>query len=175
MPKGMTPIYTQTVTSGAPITIIFNNIPQTYTDLKVVGSIRSNQTGQTFRFISFFLNNSQGTAYSSRRLNGNGSSAGTSAQANDSVVYINNILPAALAASNTFGSLEINIPSYASSSFKQFTIDAVSENNATTSYQELQIGLCRTNAPITSIHLEIGDYGNSYAIGSTYTLYGISR
>jgi hypothetical protein len=175
MPKGMTPIYTQTVTSGTPITINFNNIPQTYTDLKVVGSIRSNQTGQTFRFISFFLNNTQGTAYSTTRLNGNGTSVGTSSQVNDPLIYINNVLPASLATANTFGNLEINIPNYSSTLFKQILIDGVSENNATASYQELQAGLYRSNTPVTSIHLEIGEYGNSYAIGSTYTLYGISR
>ena len=174
MTIAMQPIYTQTVGSGGAISVGFNNIPQTFTDLKVVVSARSTQAG-TNKFITYYFNATQGTSYSSRRLTGDGSSAASSAQANDSSIYINSSLPAASITANTFGNLEIYIPNYTSSNFKQVIIDAVLENNATTGYQQMMAGLFRSTSPITSMVLEVGDYGNNYAQYSTFSLYGITK
>ena len=170
----MQPIYTQIVGSGGAISVGFNNIPQTFTDLKVVVSARSTQAG-TNKFITYYFNGTQGTSYSSRRLTGDGSSATSSAQANDSSIYINSSLPAASITANTFGNLEIYIPNYTGSNFKQVIIDSVLENNASTAYQQMMAGLFRSTSPITSMVLEVGDYGNNYAQYSTFTLYGITK
>jgi aspartate/tyrosine/aromatic aminotransferase len=45
MASPITPIYTQTVGSGGALSIAFNNIPQFYTDLKVVISGRTTGGG----------------------------------------------------------------------------------------------------------------------------------
>lgn len=171
----MTPIYTQTVGSGAPLAVTFNNIPQFYTDLKLVVSARSNQASQTFRFLTVYMNANQTSIYSSRRLTGDGSSASSSGQANDGSIFVNNVLPAASATSNTFSNVEFYIPNYAGSNFKQILIDGVSENNATTAWQQMMAALFRSTNPITSFTIEVGDFGNGFVAGSTFSLYGIIR
>ena len=47
MTIAMQPIYTQTVGAGGTTVISFNNIPQTFTDIQMVISARTNGTGGT--------------------------------------------------------------------------------------------------------------------------------
>jgi len=175
MTIAMQPIFTQTIGTNAPIAIGFNNIPQTFTDLKLLISARSNQASSTNKFFTYYMNGTQASIYSSRRLTGDGSSASSSAQANDTAIYINSTLPAASVTANTFCNLEIYIPNYTSANFKQIIIDGVLENNSTTAYQQMMAGLFRSTNPITSISLDVGDYGNGYVQYSTFSLYGITK
>jgi hypothetical protein len=171
MPKGMQAIYTRTLT-GIVYTMSFNNIPQNYTDLKLVFSGRSDTANTFDGGPSFFINNgTSGNLHSFTSIKGNGSSA-SSQRTVDNAVYIGEV-PAANATSNTFACVEIYLPEYTTSKFKQAIIDNGSSVNSTTSFLNLRAGLIRINAPVTSI----GIYGGSgnWVAGSTFTLYGISR
>ena len=170
----MTPIYTQTA-SGSAILVSFNNIPQFYTDLKLVASVRSNQAASTFKFITLFFNGDQASTYSSTRLAGDGATASSSRQSNDQSIYVTPVLPAASITANTFANVELYFPNYSGANFKQVLIDGVAENNATTAQLLMQAGLWRNTAAITSIILEVGDYGNTFTANSTFSLYGIIR
>ena len=169
----MQPIFTQTA-SGSAIALYFNNIPQTFTDLKLVASMRSTQTA-TFKYVALSFNNNQTSIYSNTRVIGDGSAASSARQNGDPQIYVNVSLPGASITSNTYGNAEIYIPNYTGANFKQVIIDTVLENNATTAYQQLGAGLFRSTSPITSLVLEVGDYGNFFTNASTFSLYGITK
>jgi hypothetical protein len=75
---------------------------------------------------------------------------------------------------NTFGNTSIYIPNYRSSAAKSFSVDAVTENNATLAYQNIQAGLWNNSAAITSISISFLSGGN-WAQGSSASLYGIRK
>ena len=167
----MTPIFTQTVGAGGAASIAFNNIPQQFTDLKLIFSIRSTTNGNPPNPVGIFFNGSQ-ALMSFRHLGGNGGSAYGDSGGSGST--FGGIAEPTSYTANTFSSHELYVPNYTSANFKQCTIDSVTENNATTSYLSLVALLCRDTNPITSLGFYIG---NSLTIGqySTATLYGIIR
>lgn len=158
----MQPIYTQTVGSGGATSITFNNIPQTFTDLKVVISSRELSTAN---FTLEFNFNGIGANRTSRFVQGSGTAASSSSTS--SFPFISN---ANTTTANTFGNAEIYIPNYTGSAFKSLIIDSVSENNATLSYQRLSANLWSNTAAITSIAFSTG-----IAEYSTFSLYGITK
>lgn len=166
MPKGMVPIYTQTVTTTGGVNIAFNNIPQNYTDLMVIGSMRFNGSGGD-QFITF--NN-----------NGTGDASGTYLQATSGGPYSGRMttnwgafigqISGSTETASTFSNVNIYIPNYSSNIFKTTIGQVGKETNSSTAYTIMPTaGLWRSNAPITSFYI----YG--LAQYSTATLYGISK
>lgn len=158
------------ITLGATASsVTFNSIPQTgYTDLKVVVSARSTRgasdDGAVIRF------NSSSTSFNVKQLYSTGSSAAATGGAYAGI----GTFPAASSTASAFGSIEIYIPNYTSSSYKSYTSDSTMENNATYSEADLIGGLWSNTAAITSITIACGNGGN-LAQYSTFSLYGISN
>jgi len=147
--------------------VTFDNIPQTgYTDLKVDMSVRGT-TAQIYTLMDIWFNGST-TGFSSRGVEGNGSSA---VSYTNPSIYLN-AATGANATANTFSSNSVYIPNYTSSNFKSVSVDGVLENNATTAYASLQAGLWSNTAAITSI--QIIPRADSLAAGSTFSLYGVA-
>jgi hypothetical protein len=167
MTIAMQPIYTQTVGAGGASAITFNNIPQTFTDLMVVHSIRDSNSGAEHQYISF---NGSGANFSNTVVFGNGAAA-TSQRRTDNLLLSTN--QSAATTANTFNSLQMYIPNYIGSNFKSFVMDCVTENNGTTAYPSLTAGLWRSTAAITS--LTFTSAGTLYVQHSTFTLYGITK
>jgi len=153
--------------SAASVT--FSNIPQTgYTDLKVVMSVRATRSGAVTDIMNVSFNGTS-TNESSRRLEGNGSSASSAS---------NSLLLAYQASStdataNTFGNAEFYIPNYTSSNFKSASNDGVSENNGTTAYAGFAANLWSNTAAITSITFT-PDAGSDFVQYSSFSLYGLA-
>jgi hypothetical protein len=170
MSTGMHALFTQTVTGGSTS---ITNIPQTYTDLKIVVSQRNSSANIAEPLAIRF--DSADTIYSNTVLYGDGSSVASSRSSGNAFIsytggmYING----GTSTANVFGTYEVYVPNYASSSFKQFTIDAVSENNATGAYASLTSGLYRSTAPITVVTIQ--GYTIGMTSGTTITIYGIRR
>ena len=166
----MTPIFTQTVGAGGASSITFNNIPQHFTDLKLVMSIRdSSAFNAVVNYIRF--NGDSSNLYTYTRLQGNGGSAGSD-RATSTNAAVSCVCNAATSTSNTFSSAELYIPNYTSSDFKAFTSDSVMEDNASIAYTYLLACLYRGTSAITSMTL----FPNSlFAQYSTFSLYGIIR
>ena len=170
------PIYTQTVGSGGAASVTFNNIPQTFTDLKVVCSVRASRTAQTWDSIAVQFNNeTTGTNYSATLTyaltGGPGSIRETTSNRLGLVQYASSIA----ATANTFGNGEIYIPNYLSANFKQIIGDSVAETNGTADYLlSLSAGLWRNTSAITSI-TTYPISGGTFLQYSTFTLYGITR
>jgi len=164
MPNTMTLISAQTLGSSVS-SVTFSSIPSTYTDLKLVMSVRGTQaqvyTGGKIEF------NGVTTGYSLRQLYGSGSAAfsgTTSAIPFDAT--------GSTATANTFNNCEIYIPNYLSSNNKSLSLDLVTENNATEAYTELYAGLWSNSAAITSILITANSTFN-WVANSTFYLYGI--
>ena len=168
----MQPIYTQTG-NGSAGTITFNNIPQTFTDLKVVISSRDIQSASAYTMMYFRFNgDSSSTNYSSTVVFGyNGTLVASSRDSSTSFIG-NYWQPASSSTANTHSNAEMYMPNYTGSNFKSLLIDGVAENNSSSSNAlGLTAGLWRNTAAITSISI----IGGSFSTTSTFTLYGITK
>ncbi len=165
------PIYTQTVGATSVGSVTFNNIPQTFTDLKLVISARNNNSAG-FGVGLFMQLNGTSTAYSYTGIYGDGSSAGTSRFANTTEMLAGESGQSNLTA-NTFGNTEIYIPNYTSTNFKQVISDGVGENNGTTSLLRLYASLWQNTAAVTSLRVFYSSI--LFTQYSTFTLYGITK
>lgn len=167
MANTYTLISSVTVGSGGAASMAFTSIPATYTDLLVKVSARSTFTinPQAALYISTNL-----STPSSRRLEGNGSSAASYTEA--SSINASGSTPANSSTANTFGNVEAYFPNYAGSSNKSVSVDGVGENNTTAAYATLNAGLFPSTSAITSITLTTD--GNFVQYSTAY-LYGISN
>jgi hypothetical protein len=165
-------VSTVTVGSGGAASIEFTSIPQTGTDLLLVVSARTD-FGNVTDFSDIRFNNNSSSIYSHRALFGDGSSA-SSASGSGSSSYQRDRVNAGTSTSNTFSQQAIYIPNYAGSSAKSFSIDSVTENNATTSYQYIVAGLFNSTDAITSIRYTTA-FSANYVAGSTASLYIITK
>jgi hypothetical protein len=140
----------------------FTSIPSTYTDLLVKCSMRSSTTDNS---LSLQFN---GTGINSnRKIEGDGSAASSSSRTD---FYLTGVVVPTTATASTFGNFELYIPNYTASVNKSFSVDAVTENNATLAYASLFAGMWNTTSAITSITIS-----NALAQYSTATLYGVSK
>jgi hypothetical protein len=171
MANTYTLIQSVTVGSGGAASIEFGSIPQTYTDLKIVHSLRSTRASAAGT-LRLYLNGLS-TNGSGRVLYGETTGVGSLAPAYVHAGYFND----ANLTANVFGSGEIYIPNYAGSTNKSFSSDSVTESNATTyqsGVQGLVAGLWSSTAAITAITLILQDGGN-FVQHSSASLYGIKN
>jgi hypothetical protein len=161
----MTKLTTTTVGVGGVASVTFSNIPQGYTDLKVVASSRSTRSdANDFIKIGF---NGLTTNLNHRALNG----SGTSVSSGNDGSFIYGTMNAATSTASIFGNAEFYISNYAGNTFKNVNVDTVMENNATFSVTYLAAGLWSNSSPITSINL--APYFGSFVEHTTITLYGV--
>jgi hypothetical protein len=169
MANTMTLISSVTVGSGGAASIDFTSIPSTYTDLLLKVSVRTSRAvvGSTLG-VKF---NGSSSSYSAKILEGSGAAA--SSFSSTSYVY-GGTVPGSSATASTFGNLEIYIPNYAGSTNKSASSDAVMENNATTSYNDLAASLWSNTAAINQITLA-EDTAATIVQYSTAYLYGVNN
>jgi hypothetical protein len=167
----MTLIASSTVGSGGAPSVTFSPIPATYTDLKIVSSVRSDRSANINDYLKVGFNGTT-TNISYIALEGNGTSA-SSFDTATAAQFIGEI-PAATATANTFANFEMYIPNYASSNNKSYSVDIVSENNGTGGFQNLIAGLWSSTAAITSMTFSVG-FGTNLVANSTFYLYGIKN
>ena len=148
--------------------ITFSSIPQGYTDLKLVVSVRSGVVNP-YDFIYFYLNTPGTGAYTQRLIRSDGSSV--ISQLNNISFYPLQMINGSGSTNNTFANLEVYIPNYRSSSQKSFSVNIVQENNGTDAYADMQAGLWNQTAAITAMTLASGS--GLYLANSTFTLYGV--
>jgi len=171
----MTLISSVTVGSGGASNIQFTSIPQTYTDLVVRLSCRTNATNGYFIEQLFMRLNNDSTSgnYSWVELASDGSSAYSGTNTSDDRIYVD-FAPCATATSNTFSNTEIYLSNYTVAQHKPVNVNRAAENNATQTYQGFVAGLWRSNSSVTSISI-IPNQANTLVQYSTAYLYGISN
>lgn len=168
MPNTFTLIASSTVGAGGTSAITFSSIPSTYTDLKVVYSLRSTAS-QIDEIIKLTFNGTTADR-SINRVESYGSGGITSTTNSVMFAYMAN---GNTATANTFGNGEIYIPSYAGSRVKGSSTEGVDENNATSAIIGFAANLWNNTAAITSITFEPGTASQTWMQYSTAYLYGI--
>jgi hypothetical protein len=159
----------ETKTLGAAAASIeFTSIPQTFTDLVVFLSLRSD--GASGGTQTRILINTESTNFSSRNLNGTGSAVGSST----STVGIAGSYAGSGDTANTFSNQTVYITNYTAAVAKSMSIDSVYENNATTAYQVILAQLWNNAAAITGLTFSAASPANLVA-GSTISLYGVLK
>ena len=161
----MIPISTVTVGSGGAASIDFTNIPQTYTDLVIKLSTRTDRASDVDS-IKLEVNGSTSSYTWQYLLNNSGTVTSETAQRFYTTAEQNT--------TSTFASADIYIPNYAGSNNKSFSIDTTTENNSTTVHQQLLAQLWSNTSPISSIKLS-PQFGVNWKQYSSATLYGIRK
>lgn len=178
MPKGMQPIFRQ-VATGSTASIVFNNIPQTYTDLRLVVSCKDVSTSATGSYVLGYINDDTGsTSYSRTDIYQSNTDYGTSVitlrgdigyfafarTATSNTSYWN---------ANTFTLVTMDFADYTSGKWKPWQMQLSAPSNVSAAYStKVEAGLFKNNTPIRKISL---NQPTNYVAGSTFTLYGIAR
>ena len=157
------------VGAGGAASIEFTNIPQTYTDLLLVMSMRTTVDGAGQWYDVNVNFNGVSTNQSQRVLYGAGSGSGVSISENALNIRTSDSANTA----NTFGNASFYVPNYRGSAAKSISMNVVSENNATGAFQAIQAGLWNSSDAITSISL-VPLTGNLEQYSSA-SLYGVSK
>ena len=156
----------QTITAGSAVASLDFTVPSGYDDLMLVTSLRSARSAGFEEYRIYF--NGANSNLSARNLGGDGASASSFAPAYGYIGVGNS----STSTSNTFTSQQIYISNYSSNTAKSYSVESVSEANATTAYSDIVAGLWNSTAAITSITLTNSTSSN-WLQGSTATLYGI--
>jgi hypothetical protein len=161
-------ISTITVGAGGAANITFSSIPQTYTDLSIVYSIRIN-SGSIWDSIPISFNgNTTGTSYTFRDTFGTGTTRGSNAGSIYTILVSGNqTYPGA------YSTGSIYIPSYTESKSKAYFVDAIAEDNTSSILESIVSGKWSSTAAITSI--AIYSSVNNLMQYSTASLYGFNK
>lgn len=166
LPSTLIPISSITLTSTAS-SITFSNIPQTYTDLKLIAVAQQSADSPTY--IRF--NGDTGANYATCSLAGDGSSVGTQriSSWDPGIWYRSEFI--AEGGSN-FGMFETHINNYASSSIYK---NVISRPSAAAGSNTVMVGMIAGSWKSTAAINTINFYpaSTTWTAGSTFTLYGI--
>lgn len=166
----MTLISTVTVGSGGATSIDFNSIPQTGTDLLLVGSARTGQSSIDSLLFVGFLNGAND--YQGRHLIGSGSSASSSSYSGYGD-FDAGVICGANATSSTFSSNTMYFPNYALTAAKTLSAESVIEHNSSSSVLKITAGSRASTNPITRLWVTAG--GQTFQQNTTFSLYMITK
>lgn len=160
-------IETVTVGSGGAASITFSSIPDTFTDLYLVASIRA--VSGPIDIVNVRLNGAT-DGHNGRSLEAYDTSVYSQSNSNSSS-FKYAFTQGSSHTANTFSSSSFYFPNYASSTqYKSMSGESSSENNASLTNQGIQAGLFTKNDPITTILI----YGTvNFVEFSSASLYGI--
>jgi hypothetical protein len=160
MPVTYTPIATQTLGSAAA-TVTFSSIAGTYTDLLLISN--NKLAGGTTAGFWLQFNSDTASNYSDTYFYGDGTTAASGRASNQTKMFIGNTN------ATDFNTQTVSIQNYSNSTtYKTALGRAAVPANYTIAY----VGLWRSTSAITSIVIG-NDAAQNFAIGSTFTLYGI--
>lgn len=165
-------IGSSTVGSGGSSSISFTSIPQTYTDLKFVLSLRNNRSDGNAGYMYVSLNGST-TSFSYVTLYDTGGGGVASYKDVDNTVSFG--IDTDLMTANVFSNTEFYVPTYTGSTNKSWYCDNVSESNQSSNpWRQITAGLWSNTAAITSVTFTTQS-GKVFKEFSTAYLYGIKN
>jgi hypothetical protein len=166
-------ISTTTVATAA-YSVTVSSIPQTYTDLAILISARSDYSGGPHEMQ--FAINSVTTGYTNRMVYTNNGTSALSASASNAFYTWAGAVVGGAGTANTFSNCLAYLPNYSSTTVaKSMSSDATAETNATASIIWLNAGINTTTAAITSLTFYCWQSFINFVPGTTFTLYGIKN
>jgi len=164
-------ISTQTLASTSA-TVTLSSISQLYTDLVLVTQSRASTTGTYDTDIGIRFNGDTSLVYSRTAMYGEGSNASSFRATGEGCIF-GAVHPLSSGTANVWGIANYNIMNYSQANTYKTVLVRSSCNGASADDVRALVGLWRgTPAAITSLSLILAS-GGSFAIGSTFTLYGI--
>ena len=176
MADAMTLISTTTVGSGGQATISFTSIVSTYTDLKVVYSLKP-PAGDVGIKINF---NNTTSGYSDIYLQALNTGSTPTALAkgvnvfSGSAAYGGAMADSSLSSGNLFNNGELYIPNYTAAQNKAFLVSNVSEADRNLGFIEEISGIWSNTAAINRIDFTVNGGGN-FGQYSLVSIYGIKN
>jgi hypothetical protein len=172
MPSTYTPIATNTLTTGAS-SVTFSSIPSIYTDLIFVVNAQQGAGGPIY----VRVNGSSSSIYSTTSLRASSTTV-TSLRFNATGSGIDGlgvwVQDEAFPDSSTFGIITYHFMNYSNTTTNKTVL--IRYNNATTNptaFVGTNASLIQTTSAISSLEIRNGGVAPNFAIGSTFTLYGI--
>lgn len=164
------------VTVSSPTyTVTFSNIPQTYTDLKLVFSARSDNGSAGGQEVSVQLNSITSGYTSNMFYTNNGTSLlVANATANPFYTWGGGMVTTGSTA-NIFSNSELYILDYTGSTAKVASGESVTENNGSPVFLSVVSHLSTNTAAVTSITLYAWQSFINFVANSTFYLYGIKN
>lgn len=171
MPNTLIPIQTITVSGTTTTSVTFSNIPQSYTDLKLVVSARvDNNAGQTWAGLRVAINGSTANM-SYKALYGNGSNVA----GGNTTITEPGVAASSSATTGVFGTSECTFYNYTSGYHKSFVAQGMNEHNGAQALIALTTNLWAQTAAITQLTITAQNSAWNFVAGSTFTLYGVSN
>lgn len=175
MPVTYYKIATVTVATATSASIEFTSIPQTYTDLLIKLTARTDRASINSDIYAQF-NNRTTANYSFERFYTSGAGAVSDGLANNASGGFVGFASGASATSNTFGAGQIYIGNYTSSTNKSFFGYGAVGANSTTPYIENISSLWNYSPAEAITSIKLLDYNSAnFVLNSTATLYGIKN
>jgi hypothetical protein len=164
-----TPIATQTLTSAAA-DITFTSVSGAYTDILIIGSVRSTRTAGAGA-LGIRVNNDSTSLYSSTRIYSN-TSSGTAGSDRFSGTYFEiGEMASASGVSNIFTPLTAHFNNYSNTTTFKTILGTTRRSENSTGVQQM-VGLYRSTSALTQFKI-YDAYGGNLEIGTMVTLYGI--
>jgi hypothetical protein len=170
MPNTYNLIASSTVGASAVSDITFSSIPSIYTDLVLKLSIRGDNT--SLNDLSLQYNGDTASSYSYMEL---GSTGASTFSGSGSGVKNNTLLTGSSSTSDTFVNHEIYIPNYAGSTQKPVSVDAVAENNSSSTNTQYRLQAWKWSGTAAINSIKLFSTGFNFVQYSSAYLYGISK
>jgi hypothetical protein len=161
MPATYEPIATNTLAS-ATSAVSFTSITSAYTDLILVMNLKCSPSGANYPVLE--LNSDTGNNYSETFITANGTTASSTRYSNTVGYLINSAT--AISTNFVFNNV-VHFMNYANTTTNKSVITRANSDGAV----EAGILLWRNTAAINAINIKAS--ANNWAIGSTFTLYGV--
>lgn len=157
--------------------VSFTSIPQTYTDLLVKYSVRTNQTTNGYNYMYLQFNNNTSAVYSYQLVYSDDGATGQARSTSASAIE-GNLVVTQGGETSTFSNGETYIPNYAvAGRNKPVSINAGTVKNATGALSQgnyLTAGLYADTSAITTVTF-INGGATAFSTSSTFYLYGIKN
>jgi hypothetical protein len=153
--------------------VTFSSIPNTFTDLRLVISARTNRAADEDSVGIAFNDTSGATGWVLLFNNGPTLQTGTSAGLGYGGSFAGRVAGATTSVSQ-FSNLEIYIPNYATSANKTFSTTGGMEMNGANPYSTLLLSMRTLTTAINQILIVPGN-GTQFAAHSSFYLYGITK
>jgi hypothetical protein len=168
----LTRITAATITGSATSSYTFTSIPSTYTDLLIVAKVKGSNTNYGSCKLTLGTGGTLNSTTSKTQiaLYGNNTSAGKEIIL-DMTQF--DLCRASGISSDQWGMHEVRLNSYANTNIHKYMICRTSLAIGTGKGVESIAGVWRNTGAVDTIKFESTATGNNFAIGSTFTLYGV--